>query len=246
MLSRNDIKFIKSLQNKKYRKIYSAFTVEGEKNVLELIKASWPIERLLVSQNFATQYARELKQSTKEIEVVPEEQLSDLGYLESNRSALAVVSMHSAENKKIDLSSSLIVLCGVQDPGNLGTIIRTADWFGITQIVCSIATVEWYNPKVIQATMGAFTRVNVFYQDLEVFLKQVNMPVLAADLQGENIYTHSFQEPSVLLMGSESHGVPAELSNLITSRLTIPAFGASESLNVGIATGIFCFALRRP
>lgn len=246
MLSRNDIKFIKSLQNKKYRKTYSAFTVEGEKNVLELIAASWPIERLLVSQTFADQYRQELAQLERAAEIIEEDQLSDLGYLETNRSALAVVSMNQFNAQEIDLSSSLIVLCNVQDPGNLGTIIRTADWFGISQIVCSPVTVEWFNPKVIQATMGAFTRVKMFYQELEPFLKQVNMPILAADLKGENIYTHAFQEPSVLLMGSESHGIPEELSNLITNRLTIPAFGASESLNVGIATGIFCFALRKP
>lgn len=246
MLSRNDIKFIKSLQNKKYRKIYSAFTVEGEKNVLELIEASWALERLLVSEEFATKYKDLLRKTNRTAEVVSEEQLSSLGYLESNKSALAVVSMKGEEEAVVDLSASLIVLCNVQDPGNLGTIIRTADWFGIKQIVCSPQTVEWFNPKVIQATMGAFTRVKIYYKDLEPFLEKLNMPVLAADLKGENIYTHPFSEPSAILMGSESHGIPKELSTMITHRLTIPAFGQSESLNVAIATGIFCFALRKP
>jgi RNA methyltransferase, TrmH family len=246
MLNRNDIKFIKSLQNKKYRKIYSACTVEGEKNVLELIQAAWPVERLLVSQEFARKYAEVLSLYTVPAEVVSEDQLSELGYLESNRSALAVVPMRTEALPAIDLQASLIVLCNVQDPGNLGTIIRTADWFGIHQIVCSPLTVEWFNPKVIQATMGAFTRVKIFYQDLAPFLKDLPMPVLAADLKGENLYEYPFQEPSALLMGSESHGIPEDLSAMITDRLTIPAFGASESLNVAIATGIFCYALRTP
>lgn len=246
MLSRNDIKFIKSLQNKKYRKIYSAFTVEGEKNVLELLQAAWPIERLLVSQEFAHQYRQQLAQVVITPELVPAEQLQELGYLESNRSALAVVSMKGEESVDVDLSASLLVLCNVQDPGNLGTIIRTADWFGIHQIVCSPVTVEWFNPKVIQATMGAFTRVKIYYKELAPFLNQLPMPVLAADLNGDNLYSHAFQEPSALVMGSESHGIPEELSGMITHRLTIPAFGASESLNVAIATGIFCYALRNP
>ncbi len=246
MLSRNDIKFIKSLQNKKYRKIYSAFTVEGEKNVLELIQAGWPMERLLVSQEFANTYHRQLSQCVIKPELVPEEQLQDLGYLESNRSALAVVSMKGVDTADVDLNTSLLVLCNVQDPGNLGTIIRTADWFGIHQIVCSPLTVEWFNPKVIQATMGAFTRVKIYYKELAPFLNQLTMPVLAADLKGKNLYAHSFQEPSALLMGSESHGIPDVLNPMITDRLTIPAFGASESLNVAIATGIFCYALRNP
>jgi RNA methyltransferase, TrmH family len=246
MLNRNDIKFIKSLQNKKYRKIYSAFTVEGEKNVLELIQAAWPIERLLVSQDFAHQHAQQLAQCGVSLELVSEAQLSELGHLESNRSALAVVSMKRQESLEIDLNASLIVLCNVQDPGNLGTIIRTADWFGIHQIVCSPLTVEWFNPKVIQASMGAFTRVKMFYRELAPFLKDIRMPVLAADLNGENLYQHTFQDPSVLLMGSESHGIPEDLSSFITHQLTIPAFGESESLNVAIATGIFCYALRKP
>jgi len=246
MLSRNDIKFIKSLQNKKYRKIYSAFTVEGEKNVLELIQAAWVMERLLISQDFATKYRTLLDSCPVNAEIIPEEQLSSLGYLESNRSALAVVSMKADKSSEINLNASLLVLCNVQDPGNLGTIIRTADWFGIHQIVCSPVTVEWFNPKVIQATMGAFTRVKIYYQELEPFLQGLKMPILAADLKGENIYSHNFQEPSALLMGSESHGIPEELASMISTRLTIPAFGASESLNVAIATGIFCYALRKP
>ncbi len=246
MLSRNDIKFVKSLQNKKYRKIYSAFTVEGEKNVLELLQAGWAIERLLISQDFEMKYRAVLAQSLVKAEVIPEEQLSSLGYLESNRSALAIVSMKDDNATEVNLNASLLVLCNVQDPGNLGTIIRTADWFGIHQIVCSPVTVEWFNPKVIQATMGAFTRVKIYYQDLEPFLKRLEMPILAADLRGADIYTHTFQEPSALLMGSESHGIPEELASMISTRLTIPSFGESESLNVAIATGIFCYALRKP
>ncbi|HSZ73008.1 MAG TPA: RNA methyltransferase [Cytophagaceae bacterium] len=245
MLSKNDIKIIKSLQNKKYRRTYGLFTVEGEKNVVELMQAKWKIQQLIVSERFAQKYRSLVASYTSQVEIVSETQLSELGHLESNHSALAVVPMTDHDKGQPDKKQSLLVLCNVQDPGNLGTIIRTADWFGIHQIVCSPATVEWFNPKVIQATMGAFIRVKVFYVELEPFLKEVRQPVVAADLEGRNIYEYKFSDPSVILMGSESHGIPEELSPYITDRLTIPAFGATESLNVAIATGIFCYALRK-
>lgn len=245
MLSKNDIKIIKSLQNKKYRKTYGLFTVEGEKNVVELIEAGWTIQRLIISDRFAQKY-RSLVASIKQpVDIISEDQLAELGHLESNHAALAVVPMMDRSKEQPDLGKSMLVLCNVQDPGNLGTIIRTADWFGIDQIVCSPVTVEWFNPKVIQATMGAFIRVKVFYKELDPFLQTIRQPVVAADLQGNNIYDHHFVDPSVILMGSESHGIPEELGTYITDRLTIPSFGATESLNVAIATGIFCYALRK-
>ncbi len=245
MLSKNDIKIIKSLQNKKYRKTYGLFTVEGEKNVVELIQAGWAIQRLVISERFAQKYRSLLTSVKQPVDVVSETQLGELGHLESNQAALAVVPMADTSKEQPDTSKSMLVLCNVQDPGNLGTIMRTADWFGISQIVCSPVTVEWFNPKVIQATMGAFTRVKVFYQELGPFLKTISQPIVAADLQGSNIYDYRFQDPSVILMGSESHGIPEELAEYITDRLTIPSFGETESLNVAIATGIFCYALRR-
>jgi RNA methyltransferase, TrmH family len=245
MLSKNDIKIIKSLHNKKYRKTYGLFTVEGEKNVVELIGAKWDIQRLVVSERFAQKYHSLLATVHQPIDIVSENQLGELGYLESNDAALAVVPMRDQSKEQPDHSKSILVLCNVQDPGNLGTIIRTADWFGIDQVVCSPQTVEWFNPKVIQATMGAFLRVRVFYQELEPFLQTVHQPVVAADLEGSSIYNFHFANPSILLMGSESHGIPAELAPYITDRLTIPSFGKTESLNVAIATGIFCYALRK-
>jgi TrmH family RNA methyltransferase len=245
MLSKNDIKIIKSLQNKKYRKTYGLFTVEGEKNVVELLQAQWTIQRLVVSERFAEKYRSILSAYSKQVVIVSEGQLSELGHLESNHSALAVVPMRDHNEEQPDNNRSMLVLCNIQDPGNLGTIIRTADWFGIHQIVCSPITVEWFNPKVIQATMGAFIRVKVFYKELEPFLKGVRQPVVAADLQGSSIYDYSFKEPSVILMGSESHGISEELIPYITDRLTIPSFGETESLNVAIATGIFCYALKK-
>jgi TrmH family RNA methyltransferase len=245
MLSKNDIKIIKSLQNKKYRKTYGLFTVEGEKNVVELIRAQWTIQRLIISERFAEKYHDLLSSFKEQVDIVSEALLSELGHLESNHAALAVVPMIDHRNEQPDPTRSMLVLCNVQDPGNLGTIIRTADWFGIHQIVCSPVTVEWFNPKVIQATMGAFIRVKVFYKELEPFLKDTRQPIVAADLQGNNIYEHRFTDPSIILMGSESHGIPEELSSYITDRLTIPSFGKTESLNVAIAAGIFCYALRK-
>jgi TrmH family RNA methyltransferase len=245
MLSKNDIKIIKSLQNKKYRKTYGLFTVEGEKNVVELIQAGWSIQRLVITERFADKYKALLTSGKPTItDVVSEAQLAELGHLESNDAALAVVPLIDRSNEQPDTQKSMLVLCNIQDPGNLGTILRTADWFGIDQVICSPSTVEWFNPKVIQATMGAFLRVKVFCKELESFLPNLNMPVVAADLQGNAIYHYTFNNPSAILMGSESHGIPEALDAYITDRLTIPSFGKTESLNVAIATGIFCYALR--
>ena len=138
-----------------------------------------------------------------------------------------------------------IVLDGLQDPGNMGTIIRTADWFGIGQIICSTDTVDVYNPKVVQATMGSLARTKVFYADLKTILPQLAMPVFGGMLNGESIYKTDFGNEGLILMGNEGNGVRPEIEQLITLTITIPRVGGAESLNVGIATAIFCSEIAR-
>lgn len=144
------------------------------------------------------------------------------------------VSIHQFEGAK----NWIIALDGINDPGNMGTILRTADWFGIDKIICSDDCVELYNPKVVQSTMGAIFRVDVLYTGLETFLKDCKMPIYGAVLEGEDIYTTKFKQPGILVIGSESHGIRQEVKNHCTNLITIPRFGKSESLNAGVATGI--------
>ena len=244
MLSKSQISFIKSLHQKKYRKESGFFIIEGIKSITEFINSPYGIHSIY----YTSQFFDLLPKNNPNIRLfeATHAELTKISALQTPQGILAIV--HLPTEQKIDIKSLSncfsLVLDDIQDPGNLGTIIRTADWFGIDQIVCSPVTVEWFNPKVIQATMGAFIRVKVFYTELGAFLKTVRQPVVAADLQGSTIYDHQFANPSVILMGSESHGIPEELSTYITDRLTIPSFGETESLNVAIATGIFCYALR--
>jgi len=138
-----------------------------------------------------------------------------------------------------------LVLDNIQDPGNMGTIIRTADWFGITDIVCSEDTVDVYNPKVVQATMGSLARVNVHYVSLEQVLPQIGLPVFGAMLDGENIYNSNFDTEGLLVMGNEGNGISPAIERLITTKITIPRAGKAESLNVAIATAILCSEIKR-
>lgn len=138
-----------------------------------------------------------------------------------------------------------LVLDGIQDPGNLGTIIRTADWFGISQIICSEDTVDVYNPKVVQATMGSLSRIKVNYADLLLLLPQIKQPVFGAMLNGENIYKTNFGKEGLILMGNEGKGIRPEIQTFISRQITIPRFGKAESLNVGIAAAIFCNEISR-
>ena len=138
-----------------------------------------------------------------------------------------------------------LVLDGIQDPGNMGTIIRTADWFGITDIICSEDTVDVYNPKVVQATMGSMARVNVHYTDLMPVLSTADVPIYGALLNGDNIYDTTFGTEGLIVMGNEGNGLRPEVIKLVTKAITIPRFGGAESLNVAIATAIFCSEINR-
>lgn len=240
MLTKADIKYINSLQNKKYRKIEHAFLVEGLKNVLELIHSDFQIERVFCTQAYQSEIKKGLNKRFVPVEIVSEKELMQAGTLETNTTALAIAK--TKENLNIaDIQNDrlIIALDAVNDPGNLGTIIRIADWYGIKDIVCSTDTVDVYNPKVINATKGSFARVNVYYTDLGFFLSQNNeIPILAACMDGESIYKAAKQLPAILLMGNEANGISSDLLASVTNKISIPRVGGAESLNVGIATGI--------
>ena len=168
--------------------------------------------------------------------------------MKSPNKVLAIVHQNTSTQINYDEDNLILVLDDINDPGNLGTIIRTADWFGITQIIASKNTVELFNPKVIQSSMGAVYRVNYFVEDLiEVVnqFKEKSTPILGAVIDGENVYKTSINKQCVLLMGSESHGINETLLNLVTQKLTIPKYGQTESLNVAMATGILLSEYKR-
>lgn len=244
MISKQTAKFLKSLQIKKFRKEHACFIVEGEKSVNELSDSSWDVREIYATPQFIEKHSDKWDKSL--LNEVSEKELTAVSSFKSNNSALAVIAIQEPDFFMPPTNKISIALESVNDPGNLGTIIRIADWYGIEQIYCSTDTVDLYNPKVISSTKGSFTRVNVFYTDLLKVVKETSVQTLGAFLEGESIYQFTAKnEGVVLVMGSESQGISAELEALIDKKVTIPAFGMAESLNVSIATAILCDNLKR-
>lgn len=245
MLSKARVKYIKSLQIKKYRKQEQRFVVEGEKGIVELLQSDFITELLVVTEAFKLKHAALLKNFPGEIALVKPADLKGLGEVKTNEMALAVVLMK--DNKPFTPLGNkwTLVLDNIRDPGNLGTIMRIADWYGIQGIIASTGTADMYNSKVIQASMGSFTRVPVWYTFLPEFLQRQKVPVLGAFLEGENI--HHFQAPSggLVVVGNESTGISAEVAQCIKQRVTIPRFGRAESLNAAVAAAVLCDNLLR-
>ncbi|MEM6525010.1 MAG: RNA methyltransferase [Bacteroidota bacterium] len=242
MVSRTITKFIKSLQLKKYRKLEQLFLVEGDKSVVEVLQSTYKVRQVLSTQEFQERYP-ELLKSTERI-TANERELSAMGNFRTNNSAIAVVEMSS--NTPFEIADGFgIVLDDVNDPGNLGTIIRVADWYGFSRIVASLNTADLYNPKVISASKGSFTRVRLYYTDLSVYLKEANVPIFGAFMEGDSVHKIEFRERGLIVMGNESNGISDELSPLISKRISIPRYGQAESLNVGVATAVICDNLRR-
>lgn len=233
MLTAHTIKTIQSLDKKKYRQKYNLFLVEGNKIIKELPNSEYEIENLYSID------PENLIFKTQEVEKILPADLKKISFLQHPKDSVAVCKI--PENKYLEEISIQLILDGVQDPGNLGTIIRLADWFGIEQIICSNDTVDVYNPKVIQATMGSFLRVNVFYTDLEDYLKKYQHPIFGTDMNGENVYKTEFPEKFSLVFGNEGNGIRPSTEDLITTMITIPRFGkaqSTESLNVSMSAGI--------
>ena len=227
-LSKNKIKWIRSLRQKKNRDAEGVFIVEGHKMVSEILENWTNLVELICTSN---------DQLNTEIScfLTDEKTMKELSSLSTPPSVIAIVKKPTFSPKDEGL---ILALDSIQDPGNMGTIIRTADWFGVEKIVCSKTTVDIFNPKVIQSSMGSLFRVQVEYCDLEEYLKSNQRPIYGALLEGENVYQESLDSSGVLVMGNEGNGISPEIQQLITSPVHIPGKGKAESLNVAIATAV--------
>ncbi|OJW71800.1 MAG: RNA methyltransferase [Candidatus Amoebophilus sp. 36-38] len=241
-LSNATIKFIKSLRLKKYRLQENSFVLEGEKNVTQLLTADYHIKMVVCTTPFFNLHTHLLAKQEIEVFQVDEKTLSSLGTFQANNAALAVATIPS--NKPFELSKRpySLVLDDINDPGNLGTIIRIADWYNMGGIICSSHTVELYNPKVLHASMGSFMRVNVYYTDLSAYLAQTELPVIGAFTNGQNIHDPQTTWPStgLIVIGNEAHGISQQLIPYIHQKISIPRYGHAESLNAAVATAVIC------
>lgn len=231
-------KMIASLQNKKDRDIRKLFLVEGEKSFMEAIQSTYVLHTMFATHAFLATYPDIVTVVQGKLHVVDNEELSGMGNFASNTMVIGI--FHQKPLPPLVVTDEVVLaLSDVNDPGNLGTIIRIADWYGIKKIIASKSTVDLYNPKTISATKGSFSRVDVYYQDLEDFFTiQPELPVFAADLTGESVHEVTFPSRGVLLLGSESHGIPRELEECITKYVTIARYGNAESLNVAVAGAV--------
>ncbi|NBA75712.1 RNA methyltransferase [Emticicia sp. ODNR4P] len=245
MLSKNQIKYINSLQQKKFRQEYQSFVVEGAKSVVELLSSDFELESLYVTEDFYKETKPLLDKQPLRAEIVGQAELEKAGTFSSNNAALAVAKMKSNQELLLNDTEYALVLDEIRDPGNLGTIIRIADWYGIQKIICSEGTVDLYNPKVISSTMGSFTRVSLFYTDLVKYLKGQQKPIYGAFLDSENVHTLKFAPSGYIVIGNEANGISEAVEEVVTHKITIPRFGGAESLNAGIATAVICDNLRR-
>ncbi len=238
MVTKNQIKLVTSLQQKKYRSKHGLFVVEGAKAVKELLQAGMKPYKVFVESGDALKdYA--------DVALVSNSELKQMSSLSTPNGVLGVFYMPKA--KSIESSDWVVALDAVRDPGNLGTIIRLCDWFGVSHLVCSEDTVDCYNPKVLQATMGSIARVNVAYMDLSDFLKSTDELIYGAFMDGDTVYSKKLPESGILVMGNEANGISDEIGGVISERIAIPQFGESttESLNVATATAILLNEIRR-
>ena len=240
MLSKNQIKLISSLQQKKHRFANQLFFAEGVKVIQELVKSNFELEHLYTTNEDFNDIVSHKRT------IISENELNKISALSTPNTCLAVFKIPL--EKKIIESGLVVALDSIRDPGNLGTILRLCDWFGIQQLVCSKETVDIYNPKVVQATMGSIARVNVNYVDLDTFITKTKLPVFGTFMDSENIYKTTLPQEGIIVMGNEANGISENIEKLITKRLTIPRFGdlqITESLNVATATAIILSEFRR-
>ncbi|WP_299602745.1 RNA methyltransferase [uncultured Aquimarina sp.] len=242
MVSKNQKKLINSLHQKKYRKQHGLFVAEGKKVIQEFLDADLELHSLF---SMDESFFNTPKEKTF---IVSDAELKGITFLKTPQFALALFYIPNAE--LIDVDNLIVALDDVRDPGNLGTIIRLCDWFGITSLVCSDQTVDCYNPKVVQATMGSITRVNIMYTNLFDFLSlyKDTVSVYGTFMDGEVIYQESLSKKGIIVMGNEANGISGEIASLVSKRIAIPRFGETqitESLNVATATAIILNEFRR-
>ncbi|WP_300027691.1 RNA methyltransferase [uncultured Maribacter sp.] len=239
MVVKSELKLIKSLQQKKCRNEHRLFVVEGKKAIEEVVNSDMKIYKLFAVDPLGLDVGRE------HVEKVTARELGQMSSLKNPNGYLGV--FYIPEPTRKISSDWVLVLDGVQDPGNLGTIIRLSDWFGVSDIVCSLETVDCYNPKVLQATMGSITRVNIRYTELKTFLLETELPVYGTFMNGVSVNKTKLPEKGIMIMGNEGKGVSESVAKLCTARLAIPQFGGAttESLNVASATAILLHEIRK-
>ena len=233
MLSKNQVKLIQKLHQKKYRNELNLFIVEGKKSINEFLQAGYTPQLLIATEAFTASVPQHL------ITPVSKDELRKVSTLQNPDEGLAV--FEQPKYKGILQEGVIVALDNVQDPGNLGTIIRLCDWFGVETLLCNTQTVDCYNPKVVQASMGSLTRVAVHYLDLAAFLTTTALPVYTMDLEGENLYTATFPKDCILILGNEANGISAEVRALSNEVIPSPRFSKhqrTESLNVAMAGAI--------
>tara|TARA_R100001369_G_scaffold89319_1_gene126825 strand:- start:1208 stop:1933 length:726 start_codon:yes stop_codon:yes gene_type:complete len=237
LISKSKIKLITSLQQKKYREKYGLFVGEGLKVISELKQENLKIHSFFsVNENEIT---------AEHDFYVTQAELQKISFLKTANTSLAVFEI--PESKPIETNGLIIALDAIRDPGNLGTIIRLCDWFGVKQLICSTDTTDCYNPKVVQATMGSLARVSIKYIDIENYLKETSLPIYGAFMDGKDVYRQKLEQDAIIVMGNEANGVSQSIEKLITEKITIPQFGnqTTESLNVATATAILLSEARR-
>ena len=239
MVTKQEIKLIKSLNQKKYRQQLGLFTVEGIKGIEEFLKSDFKLHRLYTTKQI-------FDDSKGDVVDISENQLKKITALKNPNTALAIFEIPKSD--KVEDDNLIVALDDVRDPGNLGTIIRLCDWYGVKDLVCSQNTVDCYNSKVVQATMGSLTRVNISYLNLSEFISSYNGDVFGTYMNGENIYNADLPNKGVIVLGNEANGISDKISSIIDRKITISQFGKSkdtESLNVANATAIVLSEFRR-
>ncbi|MDX5585264.1 MAG: RNA methyltransferase [Aureibaculum sp.] len=240
MLSKNQIKLITSLKHKKYRIELQLFVAEGIKGVNEFLYSNSKLEKLFCTEDLYSSFKK------FDPQIISETELSKISGLTTPNKVLGLFKI--PEVAKIDEEGLILMLDDISDPGNLGTIIRLCDWFGVKQLVCSNNTVDCYNQKVVQATMGSLVRIPITYCDLKEFLKQTQLPIYGAVMDGDNVYSTNLEQNAILVMGNESNGISQKIASLINTQITIPRYSKTtltESLNVATASAILLNEFRR-
>lgn len=240
MLSKNQLKLIMSLQQKKYRINHGLFIAEGVKVVHELLNSDFVCEYLYCTEGFKHEL------NDHKPEVISEKELKKISNLITPNKVFGVFKI--PKQKQVRQEGLILILDEIKDPGNLGTIIRLCDWFGVEQLICSNETVDCYNSKVVQSTMGSLSRLSIVYTNLKEFLSFTKLPIYGALLEGENVYKSKLPSECILIIGNESNGISEEIKELITHKITIPRFGQlqeTESLNAAAATAILLSEFKR-
>ncbi len=239
MVGKKWLQLVKSLHQKKYRNQHQLFFLEGTKAVNAVLNAGFSAEKILVYEDMEAMFP------LPQTETITENELKKISALQHASGVLGVFGIPPP--KQVDKEDWIIALDDVRDPGNLGTLIRLCDWFGVQHLVCSPTTVDCYNPKVLQATMGSIAQVNIRYEDLSSFFEFMELPVYGALMQGKEVYTADLPSSGILLLGNEAHGISKPLQKKVQEKITIPRVGtpAAESLNVAMAAGILLNEIRR-